>query len=178
MVRIFLKNFLAFTLCLSLLMPSVVLAQSTPFELQELSLPSETKEMARQSGSIYYSTTSKNKTLMPIHFWGEVGRPGLHYIPIDSKLIKAISFAGGGTASADLEEIYINRVEDKKMVKHEFDLTQGGDITAHDFSLKPGDTVFVSRDTWRDNRAFYVSLVTLVVTVLSTVLIVRQIQNG
>lgn len=176
MVGNYIKKILAVCLCLSFIGPSFAFAQN--IDLQELALPSDTKEMAKQSGSIFYSTTSKNKALMPIHFWGEIGRPGLHYIPIDSKLIKGISFAGGGTATADLEEVYINRIQEKKMIKHEFDLTAGGDISAHDFTLKPGDTVFVSRDTWRDNRAFYVSLVTLVVTVLSSVLLYRQIQNG
>lgn len=153
-------------------------ASERQLELNELALPSETKDLGKQSGSIYYSTTSKNKTLMPVHFWGEVARSGLHYIPLDSKLVKGISFAGGGTANASLEDVYVNRIENGEMTKTEFNLAEGGDIKAHDFTLKPGDTVFVSRDTWRDNRSFYVTLTTLGVTLLSSILLFRQVKKG
>lgn len=168
------KKLLSFLVLIALLLPQLTFAQ---IELNELALPTETKDIGKNSGSIYYSTTNKNKALMPVHFWGEVGRSGLHYIPVDTKLIKGISFAGGGSNTADLEEVIVNRSENGKIVRREFNLAEGGDIKAHEFSLQPGDTVFIPRDDFRENRAYYTSLVGVIVSVLTSYILYNRIQN-
>lgn len=152
-------------------------AHGAEIELEDLALPTETKDLGKTSGAIYYSTTNKNKALMPVHFWGEVGRSGLHYIPVDTKLIKGLSFAGGGTTNADLEEVVVNRVENKKIIRKEFDLSAGGDLAAHDFVLRPGDTVFIEKDFFHENRAYYTGLVGVAISILSSVLIYQRIQQ-
>ena len=94
--------------------------------LNDLALPSEVKNLKKFPGSIYYSPTSKGKPLVPVHFWGEIKKSGLHYIPVDTPLISGISLAGGLTSSADLEEVKITRHDGKDLVSEKFDLSSGG----------------------------------------------------
>lgn len=147
-------------------------------DLQDLALPTEVKELGKNSGALYYSPSTKNKTLMPVHIWGEVGRPGLHFIPVDSKLIKGLSLAGGGSTQAKLDEITLSRVENGKLQRFKFDLEEGGDVHAHEYVLKPGDTIFVQKDSFNENRSYYTSLFGVVLTVLSSILLYRRIDQN
>jgi hypothetical protein len=146
-------------------------------DLQDLALPSDLKDIAKSPGAVFYSSPNKNKTLMPVHFWGEVGRPGLHFIPIDSELVKGLSFAGGGNSGAKLDEVRVSRVESGKLERLSFNLDEGGDDQAYRFVLRPGDTVFVQKDRFHDNRAYYTSLVGVVATIISAVFIFKRIDD-
>lgn len=166
------NSFLVMSFCL----PSVSWAAET-IELQDLALPTEVKDVGKQTGSVYYSPTTKNKTLMPVHFWGEVGKPGLHFIPLDSKLVKGISFAGGGTGSAKLEEVVVNRVENGKVKRFDFNLEEGGTIEAHEYTLRPGDTVYIEKDRNLENRAYYTSLIGVAVSILTGLFILKRLED-
>ena len=181
MITNYLNKILSFSLAFSLSAPSLSwAAEPAPrvdIELQDLALPTEVRDLTKQAGSVYYSTTSKNKPLMPVHFWGEVGKPGLHYIPLDTKLVKGLSFAGGGSSSANLDHVIVNRLEKDQVVRKVFDLDEGGDYKSHEFSLNPGDTIFIEKDRTFENRAFYLSIATLAATIISTILIVKRIER-
>jgi hypothetical protein len=147
-------------------------------DLQDLALPSEVRDIGKSSGAVFYSPTTKNKTLMPVHIWGEVHRPGLHYIPVDTKLIKGLSFAGGGNGSADLSEVVVNRLEEGGLQRREFNLVDGGDGAAHAYTLRPGDTVFVEKDRFPENRAYYTGLFGVVLTIVSTLLVLKRLEDS
>jgi len=172
-----LKKLFSFIIVAAFLSPSFTWAAPDSIDLQDLALPSEVKDLAKNSGSVFYSATSKNKTLMPVHFWGEVGKPGLHFIPVDSKLVKGLSFAGGGNSNAKLEEVVVNRYDSGKVKRFEFDLGEGGDVDAHEYVLKPGDTVFVERDRYIENRAYYTSLFSVALTIISSIFILKRIEE-
>jgi hypothetical protein len=171
------RNVFGFIISLSLSGVLPVICHAADIELNDLALPSEVKDLNKTTGAIYYSSTNKNKTLMPVHFWGEVGRSGLHYIPVDTKLVKGLSFAGGGSNSADLSEVVINRLDGKNVKRMEFNLSEGGDIDAHEYTLRPGDTVYIPKDRFYENRAYYTSLVAVAVAILSSVLLYYRIQD-
>lgn len=171
-IKFFICNLLIFSLTL----PSFAWAADT-IELQDLALPTELKDIGKNTGAVFYSPTSKNKTLMPVHFWGEVGKPGLHFIPIDSKLVKGISFAGGGTGVAKLDDVVVNRVVDGKVKRFDFNLQEGGDIKAHEYTLKPGDTVFIEKDRYYENRAYYTSLIGVAVSIISGLFILKRLED-
>lgn len=162
-------------------MPQIVFAETSPgsenYNLQELTFPAEVKDIQKQVGSVYYSAPIKNKVLVPIHIWGEVGRPGLHFIPVDSSLIKGLSLAGGPTGSADLGNIYLVRKEADHNRRYEFDLEDGGKSSDHDFVLKPGDSVFIQKDHFFENRFYYTSLVSIGISILTGILLYDRIQN-
>ena len=145
--------------------------------LQEVTLPSEVKDLNKQSGSIYYNTSVKNKVLIPAHIWGEVSKPGLHFIPTDTTLIKGISMAGGPSGAAKLQEIILTRVaSDGQFKQYEFNLSGGGDADAYKFKLEPGDSIFIKKDTFYENRAYYTGLIGISISILSTILLLRKIK--
>jgi hypothetical protein len=144
--------------------------------LQEVALPSEVKDLGKQSGSIYYSNSVKNKVLIPVHMWGEIKQSGLHFVPSDTTLVKGLSLAGGPTSSAKLEDIVLVRNTNGAFKEMKFDLSKGGDVDAHQFKIESGDTIFLKRDTFSENRAYYTSLIGIFITVLSTFVIVQKVK--
>ena len=152
--------------------------EETPkFDIRELALPSEVRRLGKKMGSIYYSPSVKGKVLIPVHFWGEVGNSGLHFIPVDTSLVKGLSLAGGPKSMALLDNVRVTSKQKGKLVEKEFDLSGGGDADAHDFQLSPGDTIFVERDDFQANRAYYTGLIGVIATILSSVLLYREVKK-
>ncbi|GAB4020668.1 MAG: hypothetical protein Fur0010_23460 [Bdellovibrio sp.] len=172
-MKIFLNAFLAY----------IIFAQSLAYaennyDIRELALPSEVKDLSKSTGSIYYSPSIKGKVLIPVNVWGDVGRTGLHFVPADTTLIMGLSLAGGPGTHAKLDEIKLTRVENGKNKEYQFDLSEGGKADAQAFTLKPGDTIFVENDKFFENRAYYTSLIGVVATILSSILLYRQVRNN
>lgn len=151
---------------------------NSELSLQEIALPSEVKDLGKQSGSIFYNTSVKNKVLIPTHFWGEVGKPGLHFIPTDTSLVKGLSMAGGPNGSARLDDITLTRTSaDGKLVQHEFNLAEGGDAEAFNFKLAPGDSIFIKKDQYREDRGYYTSLIGIAISIISTVVLLQNVKK-
>lgn len=155
----------------------IVKNKQSQYNIRELALPSEVDNISKRGGSIYYSPSVKGKVLIPVHMWGEVRNSGLHFVPLDTNLINGISLAGGPTGSSDLEDVIVTTTRDGKRERMKFDLTEGGDLSLEDFKLQPGDTVFVEKDNFRLDRAYYTSLFGVVLTLLSSILLYRQVKN-
>ena len=166
--------------CMALASESSKLESAIPqseFNLQEVVLPSEVKELAKSPGSIYYSVSVKNKILIPVNIWGEISHPGLHFIPSDTTLIKGLSLAGGPSSGANLENIALMRnIANGKVKEETFDLSNGGDLTAHQFKIESGDTIFIKKERFYENRGYYTSLINIFITVLSTFVIVNKVK--
>ncbi len=143
----------------------------------EFALPSDVKDIKKTSGSVFYSPTAKGRVLIPIHFWGEVSRSGLHYIPVDTGLIKGLSLAGGPKSSAKLDSIKITRKASNSVKELSFDLSQGGSADAYNFKLRSGDTVFVEKNYFYENRAYYTSLIGVITTLVSSLVIFSQVKK-
>lgn len=65
---------------------------------------------SRQGSSEFYSSNPSNKLMFPVHVFGDIGRPGLYYVPLGSTLMDAISMAGGPGANALTSEIRIRSI--------------------------------------------------------------------
>lgn len=145
--------------------------------LQEIALPSDVKDIEKHSGSIFYNNSVRNKFLIPVHMWGDIKQSGLHFIPTDTTLIKGLSLAGGPSNSANLNDIVVIRNSpDGKFKETSFDLSDGGDAKAHQFKMESGDTVFIRKETFYENRNYYTSLIGIFLTVLSTFVIVQKVK--
>ncbi|MFA6236647.1 MAG: SLBB domain-containing protein [Bacteriovorax sp.] len=178
---LYIKKFISLVIILQMWSFSVLAAEAaatqSELNLQEIALPSEVKDLNKSTGSIYYSTSVKNKVLIPVHIWGEVRQAGLHFIPSDTTFVKGISLAGGPSGSAKLDEIVLIRKSAGENYKEvEFDLSKGGDATAHQFKIEPGDTIFIKKDTFMENRAYYTSWIGILITVISTFVIVNKVK--
>ena len=165
------------TLSLMSLFQAQVYAQ-TQVSLDNFVLPKDIKEQPQNSGAIFYSSTSKNKPLMPVNFWGEVKNSGLHYIPTDSTLIKGLSLAGGPSSNSKLSDVKVTRNSNAgKLETYRFSLTEGGEDQSFTFELHPGDTVFIPKDTFETSRAYYTSLIGVIATILSSILLYREVKK-
>jgi len=147
------------------------------YNIRELALPSEVTGLGKKSGSIFYTPSVKGKVLMPVHFWGEVSNSGIHFIPVDTSLINGISIAGGPRSEGNLDNVKLMRAEKGKIKEFTFDLSSGGDEKAYRQILKPGDTIFIEKSNFFENRSYYTSLVGVFATILSSILIYRQVKN-
>lgn len=150
---------------------------SSDLSLQDIALPSEVKDIVKQQGTIYYDTSTKNKALVPTHLWGEIQRPGLHFIPTDTTLIKGLSMAGGPTGSAKLNEVILTRQNsDGSLKQYEFNLSGGGDANSHNFKIESGDSVFLKKDMFIENRSYYTSWVSIALSLITTFFIVTKVR--
>ena len=148
------------------------------FDLSKLALPSEVKNLGKSAGSIFYSPSLKGKILIPVNIWGEVKKSGLHFVPLETNLPQGISFAGGPSSSAKLKSVQVSRFDKNgEIISEEYDMRRGGGKEAALKVLKPGDTVFVEKSTFTEDRAYYTSLIGVVTTILSSILIYRQVKE-
>lgn len=175
------KNFLSLCLTFQLLF-NPLLAQknqenSGSFNIRELALPSEVQKLGKSSGSIYYNPSVKGKVLIPVNIWGSVTKSGLHFVPIDTNLVQGLSMAGGPSNSANLSKVKLSRNVEGKINEFEYNLTKGGDEKAFLEKLQPGDTVFVEKDQFFENRSYYTSLAGVIATVLSSILLYREVKK-
>jgi hypothetical protein len=178
------KKIISYLLILSIIHQtnSVVLAadvvkEDIKIDLQDLVMPSEVKDLSKKTGSVYYSTPNKNRPLIPVHFWGSIETPGLHFIPSETSLVNALSLAGGPRPAADLENVSLSRAEKGKIHKYEFNLKSGGDDEAFKFQMRPGDTIFIEQDNFFENRSYYTSLIGIGVSILSGLLLYYQLKK-
>lgn len=180
-----LKYFKLLVINFSLLVTSnAALAQAgagshTDYDLNKLALPSETQGLKKATGSIYYSPSIKGKVLIPVHFWGYFQRPGLHFVPVESSLLEGVSYAGGPNLQGKIDNVKLMRKNDKGNFENTyFNLEKGGGNEAALKELRPGDMIFVEKDYWQENRAYYTSLVAVFATVLSSILLYRQVRKN
>jgi hypothetical protein len=157
--------------------PKTKAVTGSSYNIRELALPSEVDNISKQAGSIYYSPSVKGKVLIPVHFWGAITKSGLHFVPLDTNLINGISLAGGPKNNADLDNVRITSSREGKRKAFEFDLNEGGGLELEDFKLRPGDTVFIEKDTFIQDRAYYTSLAAVIATVLSSILLFREVKK-
>lgn len=161
-----------------LLAPSVSLAEEKKeLDLNILALPSEVKNVSKSSGSVYYSPSVKGKILIPVNIWGEVKRSGLHFVPLETSLVEGLSFAGGPTNNGKLDTVKLSRRDGQNINSEIYDLSQGGNDKANLRLLKPGDTIFIEKSTFSEDRAYYTSLFGVIATILSSILIYRQVKD-
>lgn len=179
------KKVLSLVICYQLLSGTIVFSAETAksemkseLSLQEIALPSEVKDLGKQSGSVYYNTSVKNKVLIPTHFWGEVGKPGLHFIPTDTTLIKGLSMAGGPTGTAKIDDVVLTRsATDGSLKQFEFNLSDGGDVQAYQFKIEAGDSIFIKKDLFREDRAYYTGLIGIGISIISTLILLQKVNK-
>ena len=147
-------------------------------DMSRLVLPSELAQMPKTPGAVYYNQAVKGKVLIPVHIWGEVKQSGLHFVPADTSFVGGLSMAGGPNTRSDMESVRLMRANGQGIQTSEFNLTEGGDLEVHDLKLKAGDTIFVPKSTYYEDRAYYTSLISVAVSVLSGVLLYTTIKNN
>lgn len=124
-----------------------------------------------QAGA-YYNVAKPGELTMQVNVWGFVQHPGRYEVGNTIDLVQLLSFAGGPTQDADVEDVRISRIarRDGLVVTKEIriNLNKLEKIDEAKLLLQPGDTVFLDHTawvTWRD----VVSVVTTAAIVTAAV---------
>lgn len=170
---------LIFTLSLGPLKANSIKKQKkeVQYNINQLALPSDVESIKKSAGAIYYSPSIKGKVLIPVHIWGSVKNSGIHFVPVNTNLISGISLAGGPSFGNTANNVYVTTTRNGKREKLQFDISKGGSLDLEDFKLQPGDTVYIPQDTFYQDRAYYTSMVGVIATILSSILLYRQVKN-
>ena len=131
------------------------------------------------SGSYYYISKPGELT-MQVNIWGYVRDPGRYEIPTFTDIIQLVSYAGGPTADADIDDVRVTRVArtDSTVRRSEFtiDLEDIANAKQEDLILHPGDTIVIERTTWASLRDV-ISVVTtaaLITTAVANMIIAQN----
>ena len=96
-------------------------------------------------GAQYYVFLGSDKELqMNVQIWGQVLRPGMYSVPQTTDLVGLISFAGGPTEYANLNNIRIVRTNpNPRVLKVNLKAYMDTGDSKRQPVLKPGDTVVI-----------------------------------
>ena len=134
-------------------------------------------KFAASAGSEYISGAQPGAVLMKVNLWGAVRKPGIHHVPSNTDLIELISFAGGPTPVALLDDVIIKRDTGKSRKRISVDVEQiikGS--SNHNILLEPNDIIVIEEDEPLFSQDT-VQLVTLSALLASIVLTVITISD-
>jgi hypothetical protein len=120
-----------------------------------------------KSGNLFVSSKKKDELLLRANIWGAVQTPGIHYFPVGTSLLNAISIAGGPSTDADLDDVSISTSKDglseiKKLSLQE--ALKGGPESNPE--ILPGDTIFIGKDDVKQNVSFWMGVGTFVISLV------------
>lgn len=99
-------------------------------------------------GNEFISGDYPGAVLMKVNLWGAVQKPGIHYIPARTDLLTLMSYAGGPTERAQMDDVVIKRSIAGKERSIEID---ANDIIyssgAKSPVLEPNDVVVIATKT-------------------------------
>lgn len=105
---------------------------------------SQEKTRFSLKGNEFLSGQDYGDTLMRVSLLGAVGKPGMHMVPANSSFASLLSYAGGPTVEADVENISIKRGKKGNYEVLEYDLKEFmKDPSKKDLTLRPNDIVYV-----------------------------------
>lgn len=129
----------------------------------------------------YFAGAYPGAVMMKVNLVGGVHKPGVYNVPVNSELNSVLSYAGGPTKEADLDEIMIRSKKGKDYEVKKIDLKEFfSDPKETPFKLRPDDYVYVHQnEDFINNDVFRASMVVsaIVGAVLSAILIDRSLEK-
>jgi protein involved in polysaccharide export with SLBB domain len=129
-----------------------------------------------QAGSYYY-VARPNEMTMQINIWGFVHHPGRYEVNTSTDLIQLLSYAGGPTNDADVEDVTVTRIVRRDGVittkELRLNLRKMDKLEEAKILLQPGDTIFMDHTSWLTVR----DVVSVVTTAAIVTAAVAQILN-
>lgn len=114
-----------------------------------------------------------------VSVWGYVRYPGIYMVPEYSSVMDLVSFAGGPSDDADLEDIRIYRVKDQaqELIKFNYNdllwekevknISPKGDLVAGDVLILPGEPRLYFRDYMSITLSVVSTLISLSILILN-----------
>jgi protein involved in polysaccharide export with SLBB domain len=143
-----------------------------------LTIGSDTVLFAQTSAASYFFISKPGELTIQVNIWGSIRIPGRYEVPTSTDLIQLISYAGGPTVDADLDEVRITRVsknEGNNDIREQYyvDLDDFSSVDNAKLTLYPGDTIFINRTAWSSLRDIFtvVSTAAIVTTAVANIII-------
>jgi NADH:ubiquinone oxidoreductase subunit F (NADH-binding) len=127
----------------------------------------------------YVSNNNNGEELIQVRLLGAIQRPGVYHVPVNTDLTTVLSYAGGTTPDATLDNIMVSRQKTKSSVEFNLETTIKHPSENNSF-LQANDIVFVKRrEPWVSQNA--VTVLTVISTVfgiaLASVIISQQLSK-
>ncbi len=106
------------------------------------------KDLLGNKGAEFVSGDFPGAVMMKINIWGDVEKPGIHYVPAKTDLITLLSYAGGPGDSAILDDVTIRRTVGGKQTIIDVDVESLLDNPKASFpTLEANDTIVIPKST-------------------------------
>lgn len=110
-----------------------------------------------RGGTEFVSGVYPGAVMMKVNLWGGVKQPGVYHVPVGTDLVTLVSYAGGPTQAAQLDNTHIKRVDEtqnEKTIKinvEDLILKDSGkllnpELRVNDIVVIPEDKPFVSQN--------------------------------
>jgi hypothetical protein len=135
------------------------------------------------SAASYYYVSKPGELTMQVNIWGYVRNPGRYEIPTSTDLVQLVSFAGGPSQGADMNDVHVTRFLRKESgitrQRISVDLENLENVELSKLTLYPGDTIFIDNTSWTTIRdAFTIVTTAAVVTsAVASVIIATNYSN-
>ncbi|MEM7647183.1 MAG: SLBB domain-containing protein [Pseudomonadota bacterium] len=137
-------------------------------------------KLTKQGGAEYVSGDSPGTVLMRVNLWGAVNRPGIHHVPVKTDLMALVSYAGGPSNKALLDEVTIKRQvgNTRKLIKVDVEELISG-VSHHHVELAPNDIVVIpaKKPLIGNDTIVIVSLASVVISAILAITIIEQNNN-
>jgi hypothetical protein len=127
-----------------------------------------------KSGSVFYSSTKKDEVLVKANVWGAVQFPGVHYVPLGTRFLEAVSFAGGPLDNADSEEIVLSSKGAKGIQLRELSLKAALASNDNNPVLQPDDILLVKETHTREKVSLAIQIGTLLLSAAGLAILISD----
>ena len=167
-------NYFLKPLFFSLFLSVLVFAQNS-----ELQVGSNANQL-RQNQGAFYDYSDPTSLNIKVSVWGFVKYPGKYVIPIESNVYDLLSYAGGPTEDAHLEDLRLFRTAEdssQSMIKFNYndllwdenlkEFTSAPGLDAGDILLVPGSQRLYFKDYLQIGLSVFSALISLSILILN-----------
>ncbi|HKB86392.1 MAG TPA: SLBB domain-containing protein [Ignavibacteriaceae bacterium] len=167
-------NYFFWSLIISFFLSTMIFAQNS-----ELQVGSNTDQL-RQNQGAYYDYSDPTSLNIKVAVWGFVKYPGKYIIPIESNVYDLLSYAGGPSEDAHLDDLRIFRVaadSAQSMVKFNYNdllwdenlkqFKNAPGLDAGDILLVPGSQRLYFKDYLQIGLSVFSALISLSILILN-----------
>jgi hypothetical protein len=134
-------------------------------------------EPSYKTGSVFISSNKKNEVLLKANVWGAVQFPGVHYIPMGTRFLDMISFAGGPLDSADTSSITLSTktiTPASKETLRELSVSDALISEKNNPVIQPDDIIVVKESRVRDNISLFLAIGTFLISAAALGLVISE----
>ena len=166
----------------TLIFLSALLFSAMAFAQNNVQLGSSLNQR-QMTGGGYYDYSDPGAVNIKVAVWGFVRFPGKYIIPENSSVNDLISYAGGPTDAARLEDMRLYRTNSdssQTLISLNYkDLLfdQKSSATPKIFPLRPGDILLVSGEPrlyFKDYLSIGLSIISTLISIVTLVIVIRK----